>query len=312
MGVHGARQRVRRANRRLRRSVREQLVCETVRMVPRLLRHPVWRQVDPDQGGGQGVLLVPGFGLGDRSLTLTSTWLRARGYHPAAARIGLNVGCTMELVERIEARLAEHAEATGRRVIVLGQSRGGWLGRLAAVRRPDLVRGLVMLASPVLNPVGVRSNAVRLARLLAWLAGLGLPGVLDADCLSGDCSRATLRALAESLPPSVPALSVYSRLDGIVPWRLCLDPSARCVEVRSTHTGMGLDPDVYTAVQPTLAAWAATDPLAAGRTTRSNTPPYLLPVSLGAGRRVPTTQGCRVWLPCLRQRWPRGIGRPAS
>jgi hypothetical protein len=60
------------------------------------------------------------------------------------------------------------------------------------------------------------------------------------------------------LPAGVPAVTVYSQYDGIVPWQLCLDPYAECVEVGSTHTGMGLDPDVYTALEPRLAAWAAT------------------------------------------------------
>jgi pimeloyl-ACP methyl ester carboxylesterase len=100
------------------------------------------------------VLLIPGFGFGDHSLSLTAAWLRARGYRPLGARIGINVGCTTELVERLERRLEAHAEATGRRLIVVGQSRGGWLGRVLATKRPELVRGLVMLASPVLDPLG--------------------------------------------------------------------------------------------------------------------------------------------------------------
>lgn len=48
-----------------------------VNRVPRLLRHRVWLEADPEQGAGRGVLLVPGFGCGDRSLALTSLWLRA-------------------------------------------------------------------------------------------------------------------------------------------------------------------------------------------------------------------------------------------
>jgi pimeloyl-ACP methyl ester carboxylesterase len=215
--------------------------------------------VNPDQGGGQGVLLIPGFGFGDRSLTLTSTWLRARGYRPTGARIGLNVGCTTQLITRLEHRLEAHAAATGRRVIVLGQSRGGWLGRLLASRRPDLVRALVMLASPVLDPLGAHPHAVRFARLLARFSALGVPGLLDEDCFTGDCFRTHSEALAAALPASVPALAVYSRLDGTVPWRLCLDRCAECVEVPSTHTGMGLTPGLYAALEPRLAAWAATD-----------------------------------------------------
>ena len=249
---------VERLVRAVRSALREQVLVAMLG-IPALLRHPVWQRADPDQGGGLGVLLVPGFGMGDRSLALTGTWLRARGYRPAGARIGLNVGCTTELVERIEHRLEEHAEATGGRVVVIGQSRGGWLGRLAAVRRPDLVRGLVMLGSPVLDPLGAHPSVVRVGRLLTRLSALGVPGLLTEDCFTGECLRLNLDALALPMPAEVPALALYSRADGIAPWRLCLDPHAECVELRSAHTGMGLDPDFYTALQPRLAGWASAD-----------------------------------------------------
>lgn len=247
----------------LRSAAREQTLAVSLGMIPRLVSHPVWRDVDPGQGAGRGVLLIPGFGFGDRSLALVDAWLTARGYRPAGARIGFNIGCTTTLVKRLVRRVEEHAEATGRRVILLGQSRGGWLGRLATTRRPDLVRGLVMLGSPVLDPLGAHPKAVRTARLLARLSSWGVPGLLDEDCFAGRCYRRSSRALATPLPPEVPALSVYSRNDAIAPWQLCLDPYAECVEVSSSHTGMGLDPDFFVAVAPRLARWAATEPEAA-------------------------------------------------
>ncbi|WP_342768588.1 alpha/beta hydrolase [Amycolatopsis palatopharyngis] len=245
------------AARDLRAAAREQVLFTMLVMIPQLLRHPTWRGTNPNQGAGQGVLLVPGFGCGDRSLELTRRWLRARGYRPSGARIGLNLGCTTELVDRIERRLEKHAETTQRRVILLGQSRGGWLARLVARRRPDLTRGLVMLASPVLDPLGAHPRAVRAAKKLARLSTLGVPGLLTDDCLSGACFRASSQALTAPLPPQVPAVTVYSQSDAIVPWQLCLDPYAERVEVGSGHTGMGLDPDLYTQLEPRLAEWAA-------------------------------------------------------
>jgi pimeloyl-ACP methyl ester carboxylesterase len=238
--------------------VQEQALVVTVGMVPRLLRDAAW-QVKSHQGAGLGVLLVPGFGCGDHTLTLTRRWLRARGYQPAGARIGLNVGCTTTLVDRLERRLVEHAEQTGRRVVLLGQSRGGWLARLVAARRPDLVRGLVMAGSPVLDPLGASPNVVRVARFLGRLSTMGVPGLLDPDCFTGPCYETNSAALAAALPTGVPALAVYSRLDRIAPWHLCQDPSAECVEIRSSHTAMALHPDFYRVVEPRLAEWATTD-----------------------------------------------------
>jgi triacylglycerol lipase len=43
--------------------------------------------------------------------------------------------------------------------------------------------------------------------------------------------------------------AVYSRRDGIVDWRACVDPLATGVEVRSSHVGMAVDPDVLRVVR---------------------------------------------------------------
>ena len=45
-----------------------------------LVRHPVFREVDPDAGDGRPILLVPGFLAGDGSLGVMTGWLRRAGY----------------------------------------------------------------------------------------------------------------------------------------------------------------------------------------------------------------------------------------
>lgn len=256
---------------------REQVVVAMLGIL-RLRRHRVWRDIDPGQGRGLGVLLVPGFGFGYASLVMTAAWLRDRGYRPAGARIGLNVGCTSDLVERIERRLEEHAEATGRRVVLFGQSRGGVLARLVAVRRPELVRGLVMLASPVLDPLGAHPKVLRMARFMARLSAVGLPGLLTEDCLTGSCLDSSKKALVAAL--RVPAVAVYSPEDAIAPGHLCQDPHAEWVEVRTSHTGMALSPEIST------PNWR----LASRPGRRRRKPPAPTVRSAGAGRvdRPPT------------------------
>jgi pimeloyl-ACP methyl ester carboxylesterase len=220
-----------------------------------LRRHPVWTGAVPD-GAGVGVVVVPGFGGTDPNTALLRRWLRRRGYRPIGARLRFNLGCTAELVDRLERRVAEHAERTGGPVVLVGHSRGGWLGRLVAVRRPDLVRGLVMFGSPVLDPLDARGLAQLVLRVLLRLSALGVRGLLRHDCVAGECRDTTLDGLAA--PLDVPAVAIYSRDDGVVGWRSCLDPQAEWVEVRSSHTGMGVDPQLYAALVPRLARWAAT------------------------------------------------------
>jgi pimeloyl-ACP methyl ester carboxylesterase len=231
----------------------------SMRELPRLLRHPVWRAGREDRGHGLGMLLVPGFFAGSPSLALTRRWLQARGFKPRNADIGFDIGCTGELVDRLEEQLIEHVRDTGGRVVLLGHSRGGGLARLAAARRPDLVRGLIMLGSPVVDPLGAHPVVLGAARLLARLSTAGLPGLLTADCLTGRCRDDNVAALAAPLSPDVPALSVFSRRDAIVPWRSSLDPSAAHVEVHSTHLGLPVDPKVYSAIEPVLTTWAGND-----------------------------------------------------
>jgi triacylglycerol lipase len=45
---------------------------------------------------------------------------------------------------------------------------------------------------------------------------------------------------------------VYSRSDGIVDWRACLDPCAEQVEIASSHLGMAVSPAAWRAVGAAL------------------------------------------------------------
>lgn len=218
-----------------------------------LHRHPIWTD-GPADGHGTGVVVVPGFGGADASMAVLRRWLTRRGYAAVGAGLGLNLGCTADLVQRLERRVADHARSTGGPVVLVGHSRGGWLGRLVAVRRPDLVAGVVMMGSPVLDPLDARGVALAVLRVLLGLSRIGVPGVLDHDCLHGTCRETTAAGLAAPLGP--PALAVYSRDDGVVGWRSCRDPAAQWAEVRSSHTGMGTDPELYAVLAPHLAAWA--------------------------------------------------------
>ncbi|WP_436497957.1 hypothetical protein [Actinokineospora sp. HUAS TT18] len=128
------------------------------------------------------------------------------------------------------------------------------------------MRGVAMLGSPVLDQLGAHPSVVRIAHWPARLSALGAPGLINQDCLAGQCFQINSTALAQPLPDGVPAGSVYSRNDGIVPWKLCLDPYAECVEVGSSHTGMRLDPDVFTALRDRLAAWARPERVSFGLT----------------------------------------------
>ncbi|HLH13232.1 MAG TPA: alpha/beta hydrolase [Solirubrobacteraceae bacterium] len=203
---------------------------------------------------GSPVLLIPGFMAGDASLAVMRRWLRRRGHEVATSGILANVDCAGRALGRLEERLERFAEGCGRAVTLVGQSRGGTFARALAVRRPDLVSALVMLGSPVRDGLAVSAPVLRTVRWVAWLGDRGLPGVLSTECGEGDCCAGFQTDLTAPLAPSVSALSMYSRSDGIVDWRTCVDTHAPSVEIDSSHCGMSVHPAVYRELEQMLDA----------------------------------------------------------
>jgi triacylglycerol lipase len=195
----------------------------------------------PDRARRRPVLLIPGFLAGDASLTVMAGWLRRRGHRVRTSGIRLNVGCSGRDLDRLEAVLTAFDEP----VILIGQSRGGTLARALAARHPEMVAGLVMLGSPVLDPLAVSPAVLRTIRSLALLGDLGTPGFFSSDCRDGDCCAEFRSLLTTPLPAGAPALALYSRTDAIVDWRACLDPDAECVEIDGSHCGMAVNAQVY-------------------------------------------------------------------
>jgi triacylglycerol lipase len=221
-----------------------------------LLRSAVFRGGGVPAGDGRPVLLIPGFLAGDGSLGTMTQWLRANGYRTSRAGIRANLDCSEAACARLEARLESLAEATEQRVAIIGQSRGGVFARALAVRRPDIVSGIVTLGSPTVSQL--RVHPVVLANVL-FVGALGtgrIPGMFTWRCLRGRCCADFRTDIAGGFPPEVGYTALYSKTDGVVDWRACLDPAAELVEVRATHVGMGMNPQVYAEIGHALGRLA--------------------------------------------------------
>lgn len=220
-----------------------------------LLRSPVYRGEGVEDGRGRPVLLIPGFLAGDDSLALMTRWLRARGYHTRKAGVRANIGCSAEMVERIEDRLEQLVEQQGRRAAIVGQSRGGTFGRVLARRRPDLVSGVVTLGTPLVKPFGVHPLVGLQLIAIGAVGTLGVPRLFRRSCLSGECCAEFWEQIDAPLPKRTGFVSVYSRTDGVVDWRACLAPGASHVEIRSSHIGMAVNAAAYGAVADALESF---------------------------------------------------------
>jgi len=202
---------------------------------------------------GEPVVLVPGFLAGDASLSLMARSLRRHGYRTYRSLIHANVGCTRTAAGQLEARLEAIAQRRGTRVQVVGHSLGGMLARGLAVRRPDLVSGIVTLGSPMLAPAAHHVSLSCSVDVLVRLSRAGIRGLMAEDCVAGECARESFQESRQPVPAGVDFTAIYSRRDGIVDWRACVDPLAHPVEVRASHVGMAVDPRVIEQVLTALA-----------------------------------------------------------
>jgi pimeloyl-ACP methyl ester carboxylesterase len=195
------------------------------------------------RGDGHPVLVMPGFVTTDRSTALLRGYLDSLGYDTHPWKLGRNLGpkaVGME-GERLVARLEEvHAE-TGKTVSLVGWSLGGVMARIVSRKRPDLVRQIVTLGSPIAG----NAKSTNVWRAYQHLTGHKIDGSQPIAMLEG-----------AELPPPVPSTAIYSEEDGIVAWQSCLEPEAATtdnVRVYGSHCGLGVNPFVLYVLADRLA-----------------------------------------------------------
>jgi triacylglycerol lipase len=219
----------------------------------RLLVSPVWRGRGVPRGDGRAVLLLPGFLAGDYTLGTMASWLRRIGYRPGGAKFLANLSCSDRALGQVERRAEEMAAETGRRIAIVGHSRGVHLGKALAAQRPELVSHLVGLGGGLDNQLAISApTGAAVALVRAWHRRRDEAGVRG-DCLTESCTCAFSRAYSAPFPESVRLTSIYSEADGVVRWRSCIAPYADNVRVNGTHVGLAFNAEAYRAIAAALA-----------------------------------------------------------
>jgi triacylglycerol lipase len=218
---------------------------------------PVYWGCGVPRGDGAAVIVVPGFLGSDSYLQELYWWLRRIGHRPYMSRIGRNADCLDLLVTRLLDTIGRAHEETGRKVHLVGHSLGGMLSRAAAALHPDLIASVAVLGSPFR---GIRSHpfVLRMSDRVRTRIHLrnGLPGGRSdrPDCYTGYCTCDTVSAFQQRLPDSIPHIAIYTRSDGIVDWRFCVnDDPATNFEVTGTHVGLAFNPQVFSLIGRQLA-----------------------------------------------------------
>lgn len=190
------------------------------------------------RGRKHGVVVLPGFGADDTSTILIRRYLTLLGYDAHGWKRGRNMRRPGEdlpaVIEQIKELHAKHKLP----VTLIGWSRGGIMAREIARQIPDHVRMVITLGSPFAD-----ATANNVGAIWKLLTGEDVPRNPD-----------RMRQLAEPIP--VPATAIYTKSDGVVAWRACLEkegPRAENIEVRSTHIGLGFHAPALWAIANRLA-----------------------------------------------------------
>jgi triacylglycerol lipase len=220
----------------------------------RLLVDPVFR-VDSSlpRGDGRPVVLVPGFLAGDQTMTVLAMWLWRLGYTPQVCGFVANGGCSSRALERLDRTVAALEQSHGRRVAVLGHSRGGHLARAIAAQRPDRVSHAISLGADLQAMLGISTPT-----LYAVAAARGTLRATrrarDPGCLTQSCPCEFTRWYTGPFPSEeVRLTSIYSKGDGVVRWDRCIVPYADCVEVTGSHVGLIFNRRAYRVIAEALA-----------------------------------------------------------
>ncbi len=197
-------------------------------------------QAAAPRGNGEPVLVVPGFATDDGWTKRLRGFLKTIGYDAVGWGLGRNRGNVPELIPAVIQRAEHVANDRGRSVRLVGWSLGGYLAREVARERPELVERVVTLGAPVVGGPSYTASA---------------PGYVRKGYDLEEIKETVLER--ELQPIAIPVFAIYSRTDGVVAWRACIDrfdnPLVEHHEVRSSHLGMVNSPRAFLLVADLLA-----------------------------------------------------------
>jgi pimeloyl-ACP methyl ester carboxylesterase len=178
-----------------------------------LRRSSLWPDRGAPEGSGQRVLLVGGFGVPPLSMRPLRRWLTGGGWDVHVADLGWNTDCGTTAVDAVVSALCHMASDGGDPVTIVGHSRGGLLGRVAAVRAPDLVQRLVTVCTPWAIGPPERPGVATAQRIIGFGRRHGLDVLGSMQCASGACCQDFREQM--SILPSSRWILVRSSVDRI-------------------------------------------------------------------------------------------------
>ncbi|MEP0392186.1 MAG: alpha/beta hydrolase [Erythrobacter sp.] len=196
------------------------------------------------KGDGHSVMVLPGFMATNSSTAPMRGLLKSLGYDAHGWDSGRNVRVNEELVKKLEDQIDRLFEESGRKISLIGWSLGGVLARELAKLRPEKIRLVMSLGSPITDD-RAHTNA---SRLFEFFNGDEPEEIRDGQFRGLD------------IAPPVPTTSVMTKTDGVVHWRGSVqDPDKASgaptenIRVFASHLGLGVNPSVMITIADRLA-----------------------------------------------------------
>lgn len=201
---------------------------------------PLLKRISP-RGVGSPVITIPGFCAPEMTLNTLNRFLNDIGHDACSWGMGTNTGARSlehfdSIMEEMGRFIKEKYDAGGP-VNLVGHSLGGFYSVQLAKRFPDLVGRVITLGSPLKMSSRV-NRAVELA----------------ATVIIGRDARAVMEE-SLSLGESAGIVSIYSKIDGVVPHESSIvsGHDSENIEVTCSHVGMATNFYVLLAVADRLS-----------------------------------------------------------
>jgi pimeloyl-ACP methyl ester carboxylesterase len=162
----------------------------------RLIVDPVFYGRGVPRGDGRPVVLLPGFLAGDYTLETMAIWLRRLGYRLSGCGFRFNVDCSERALLRVKSKVAELHDRYGRRVAVIGQSRGGHFAKALAVRRAQSVSHVISLSAGPSRPYDISVPTLAAVAAVRAVHRRTSLRARERGCLSEHCDCTFARAYA--------------------------------------------------------------------------------------------------------------------
>jgi hypothetical protein len=219
------------------------LGAEPYRAAWELVAHALSKTPRQPPGDGHPVIIFPGLASNGHAVAPLRRHCTALGYRALDWGRGFNTG-PQGAVEPWLRALSQHTRALiapfAQSATLIGWSLGGLYAREVAKLIAPHVRQVITIGTPF--------NAERDHSNVGWVYRL-----LNRSRYRVDSELSARLRLA----PAVPTTSIFSRSDGVVAWQTCrhdrVCDGVEDIEVRSSHIGMGWNPEVLKVIADRLA-----------------------------------------------------------